>query len=578
MLDIRTIYQQHAQGFWRWTPIERISIALLRSLLHERDINTFIEQHGHLNGRDFIEAVLNYFQVDYTTNRTITEIPQTGRLIVVANHPLGALDGLILLHTLLRIRPDVHIVANHYLTSILALKPHIIPVNNWQTTFSRQTIETIYHALQQEAVVIFFPAGEVSRKKLGRIQDKRWQKSCIHFAHQTNAPFLPIYIQAKNSNLFYWISKIAPNTSTALLPREMWQQKGNIIALHIGKLLPFSLFRNFPLSDKQRVALLKKHVYQLKSLKSQGIFTAPEAIAPPCPREALIDALSHTETLLETEEQRIVLYIPDDHSTILHELGRLRELTFRRVGEGSGRSLDTDHYDQHYHHLINIDKASGNITGAYRLCPVASIYQTQGISGLYTSKMFDYLNHHDRLQAGIELGRGFIVPQYWNSRALDQIWQGIGVYYRRYPDIRYLFGSVSIPPTYPREAIDCLVAFYTLYYPASDWQIKAKNPYINDIHALDKWRPFFHNLERQDAEKAVKQRLKMLGCAIPTLFKHYTALTEAGGVVFGDFGVDPDFGYSVDGLVIVDMEKLTPKKYAHYITINNSEDITSPGK
>lgn len=566
MLDTKAIYMGSTTGIWKTPLVSAMSIAYLRYLLREKEINAFLEKYGDLPAREFIGEIFHYLNVDYQMKLTSeAELPVSGRGIVVANHPLGGLDGLMLLHAMLSVRSDVKIVVNHILAKIEPLAPHIIPVNNWKSDYSRQPIMRLHDVLRRNELVIFFPCGEVSRQRKGKIQDGPWQKACLSLAKSCDAPLIPIFVDGRNSKAFYLVSKIAPNLSTAMLAREMWQQRNRCVGLYIGKALPMGMLESLPLPDKQIIQLIRQHVYQLKS-PDQGVFSAHQPVAEPL-HPSLVCAAIQTTTMLGMlgEEHKALLYQPQKNAVLLQEIGRLREATFRQVGEGTGTPRDLDQYDSYYQHLLVWHENSQSLMGAYRLYPSVGVSQGRGIEALYTQRMFDFEGNLDWLGEGLELGRGFIVPKYWNSRALDMMWQGIGAYYARNGKIRYLFGSVSISPHYPQEAIDCLVALYRIYMSSREKKIKAKNPYVISTAKFNQWQSFFAGMSFVEAERAVKKRLKMMELVIPPLLKHYSALCDDGGVCFGDFGVDPDFGFTVDGFVIVDMHKLKKEKYARYI-------------
>lgn len=567
MLDTKAIYMDSTTGIWRTPLVSAMSIAYLRFLLREKEINAFLEKYGDLPAREFIGEIFHYLNVDYQMKLTSdAELPVSGRGIVVANHPLGGLDGLMLLHAMLSVRSDVKIVVNHILAKIKPLTPYIIPVNNWRSDYSRQPIMRLREGLQRDELVIFFPCGEVSRQREGKIQDGPWQKACLSLAKSCDAPLIPVFVDGRNSKAFYLVSKIAPNLSTAMLAREMWQQRNGCVGLYIGKALPMGMLQSLPLPDKQVIQLIRQHVYQLKS-PDQGVFSAHQPVAEPL-NPQLVHAAIETTTMLGKvgEEHEALLYQPQKNAILLQEIGRLREATFRQVGEGTGTPRDLDQYDSYYQHLLVWHEKSQSFMGAYRLYPSVGVSQGRGIEALYTERMFDFEGDLAWLGEGLELGRGFIVPQYWNSRALDMMWQGIGAYYARSGKIRYLFGSVSISPRYPQEAVDCLVALYTIYMPCREKKVRAKNPYLISTAKCHEWQSFFAGMSFAEAERAVKKRLKMMDLVIPPLFKHYCALCDEGGVRFGDFAVDPDFGFTVDGFVIVDMHKLKEEKYARYIT------------
>lgn len=566
MLNAKEAIRPHLPRLLQNSWGEKILGFFLAKLLKQNEINQFVEENKHLKGYDFVEAVLDYFHFSYQASARDKEaIPVTGRCVIVANHPLGALDSLALLHMMLNIRGDVRIVANEILSNLQSLDEYLLPINNIKGESSRQRMAAISRALEDEMAVIIFPAGEVSRTNWFKIRDKAWGKGFYLFAKRAKADIVPVFISGKNSVWFYAWSKIHAATAMLLLPRQMWCQQNKVITLKVGTPLNFSLLQQLPLDDKQKVKMLKKHVYQLGKNR-QGLFVVPDPVAHPERRSDLRLAIDDCEVLgSDSQSQRILLFETQENSPLLREIGRLRELTFRQVGEGSKQRRDLDKYDSYYDHLIIWNDQDLEIMGAYRIIATKNCYQQQNIEQLYTHSLFDFSGNLDWLGQGLELGRSFVQPRYWGTRSLDYLWQGIGAYYVKHPEVRYLFGTVSISANYPKEAIDYLVAFYRHYFHNEQFTVTAKNPYLMPAEKVAYFNRYFSDKDMKTAYKAMKLRLREMNLVVPTLFKHYSELCKVGGVTFTDFGVDPDFGHCVDGFVIIDLDRIKASKYARYV-------------
>ncbi len=283
----------------------------------------------------------------------------------------------------------------------------------------------------------------------------------------------------------------------------------------------------------------------------------PAKIAWPESRKKLQKAIKQCEHLAYTTDGKdIYLYIPKDKSLILKELGRLREITFRAVGEGSQKKRDIDQYDPLYYHIILWDDQSRQIVGSYRLGCGKQLHNK-----LYTRELFTYSPQmNSYFERGLELGRSFVQPKFWGSRSLDYLWQGIGAFLTQYPYYRYLFGPVSISQQLPDEAKFLLVDFYQTYYPSKSQLALAKNP----IEFGSYQSPFSRANQEQDYA-ILQDKLKALNTSIPTLYKQYTGLCEEQGVQFLSFSIDPDFSDCIDGLILVDTEKFTDKKRQRYL-------------
>ena len=547
-------------------PVPRWYKPFLRYLLCEKEFQRFGEKYPNLHGLDFIEQALRYlsFACDVCENE-LEHIPAQGPVVIVANHPIGSLDGLALLQIISRVRGDVKIIANQLLSQIKPLNELLLPVDNMNGNTQRQQITAINEHLGKGGALIVFPAGEVSRLNIHGIYDGRWNNGFLRLATQHRAPIVPIYISGRNSWLFYGTSLLNKSLSTLLLVREMFQQRKGHIKIRIGAKIPFNEWSKLPVTGKALAKLFRKHLYRLGKSKS-GILTTEAPIALAENRVKLKKAVEACQPLGNTPDgKHIYLYRREQapSSVILKELGRLREIAFRAVGEGTGLRRDLDSFDDDYYHLLLWDNKELEIVGAYRFMPTKEQLERKGHKGLYSYGLF----HYDTAMAhildqGIELGRSFIQPRYWGKRSLDYLWQGIGAFLAQNPQYRYLMGPVSMSASLPSPARDLLVAFYKLHF-SPRWPLaRSRQPYANG--SLDIASQFIGQDYQQDLS-ILKSMLDNLGCGIPTLYKQYSELCEPGGVQFLDFGIDPDFANCVDGLVLIDIHKMKLNKRQRYI-------------
>jgi len=549
------------------TLLRRPLVGMLRRLFHEREVNRFLEAHRGVAGIEFVEQVLDYFDLSYrVSNRDRENIPVQGRVVIIANHPLGALDALALIKLVSEVRRDVRIVANELLMQLRPLHSLLLPVDNLGGATTRADLRRIDQALEAEQAVIIFPAGEVSRVRPSGIRDGRWSDGFLRIARRAEAPLLPVFIQARNSSLFYAVSMFYKPLAALLLVQEMFRQRSNTIGFRVGNLIPLPRLKLDGLSRKEQLKLVRRHFFRVAKGK-QGPLESETAIAHPVSRQGLRAELGRAERLGATRDGKIIYladYRPD--SELLEEIGRLRELTFRKVGEGTGRRRDLDRYDQHYRHLVLWDEQALEVVGAYRIGEVARIRAAEGLDGLYTASLFrlgpGFLPYTDH---ALELGRSFVQPAYWGSRALDYLWQGLGAYLRSRPEVRYLFGPVSISQHYPAEARDLIVGYYRRHYGGDPTLVTSRNPLTYSRQGREACERLFdgHNAEEDFAR--LKDHLAEWGLTVPTLYKQYSELCEPGGTQFLDFGVDAEFGHCVDGFILVDLAKLRPKKRERYI-------------
>jgi putative hemolysin len=569
MLNIEQALVSKFPGFFRNKNglASRFVIKGLKILFAETEINRFLEEHEGLKGIDFIEKVLDYFDFSYAaSNRSRENIPATGAVIIVANHPLGALDALSLIKLVSEVRPDIRVVGNDLLSHLEPLRQLLLPINNMGKLPGKNNIKAIEDALKAERAVIMFPSGEVSRANLQGIRDGRWQSGFLRFAQKLEVPILPVFLDARNSWLFYGMSMLWKPLGTILLVNEMFRQRSVTMPIRVGEMIPSSYISSH-LKLNARVKLVKKHLYRIGNSRS-GLIETVSSIAHPENRQTLKNELRDSQLLGTTSDgKRIYLvdYRPD--SSVIREIGRLREVTFRRVGEGTGRRRDKDKYDQYYRHIVLWDEDQLELVGAYRIGEGRSIHEQMGETGLYVSSLFqlepEFINNH--LPAAIELGRSFVQPAYWGSRALDYLWQGIGAYLATHPQVSWMYGPVSISNNYPRGARDLLVYFYRKYFGSESRLATERKPYDLGGAAVEEYDHVFDGSDYRENFRILKELLANYNVTVPTLFKQYSELCEDRGTCFLGFNVDPEFGNCIDGLVLVDVKRIKESKWRRYV-------------
>jgi len=547
--------------------IRKPAISLLKKLIHEDEINEFLKQNNDAWGFEFIDRIFEYFDFSYTVSaRDRANIPASGRVVIFANHPIGSLDGLAVLKLVSEVRSDVRIIANDMLSHFKALEDLFVPMDNMTGGSARRGYKQVLQYLEQERAIIVFPAGEVSRAHPTGVRDTRWRPGFLHFARKANAPLLPIRIHAKNSFLFYSVSLVYRPLGTALLAREMFNKNSHVIKFNVGECIPSQTLQTDGLHDRTLVQRLKKHLYKVGK-QQRTIFETERTIAHPEDRRAIMDELKQAECLGETRDgNRIYLVDYTIDSKVIREIGRLREIAFRKVGEGTGKKRDLDHFDQHYRHLVLWDRENLVIAGAYRLGEGKKILQQFGEGGFYTSTLYNFHpKFQEYLDQGVELGRSFVNPDYWGKASLDYLWQGLGSYLARYPQIRYLIGPVSMSAEYPRELMDMLAYYYRRYHPCPDQLADAYHPYKLDQQTISELDKEFGDRDYDAAFDHMQKCFISHGQRLPVLFKQYTAIFEKGGFQTIVFSIDPDFGDCLDALCLTDTHKLKANKRKRYI-------------
>jgi len=538
------------------------------SIVHQEEINSFLKKNSNLGSFEFIDEALENLNFDYSvSHKDMENIPSSGKIIIIANHPLGGLDALALIKLLGKVRKDIKVVANDFLEVFEPIKPLLININNFKARQKKESIAKVYESLNNEMAVLIFPSGEVSRASAAGIRDKKWHKGFLKFAQRSGSPILPIFIGGKNSKTFYSVSALNKKLSSLLLSNEMFKQKNKSIEILIGEIIPNENIMPKGILQDKLIDLYKKQIYNLKTKKSY--FVTQTAIAHPEDRRLLKKELKESITLGNTKDgKKIYLYSSEDkNSIVLNEIGRLRELSFRKVGEGINKKRDIDKYDRYYKHIVLWDDEELEIVGAYRIAECKNILKKYNKNALYTSTLFQFDENFDNyLNDSIELGRSFVQPKYWGSRALDYLWQGIGAYIKNNPHIKYLYGAVSISQTYPKVAKDMILYFYDTYFPSKKVIAEAKLPYSIDYD--DEYFKVFQkelllNNYKEDF-KTLKKDLGFLELSVPTMYKQYADLCEDGGIEFCAYNIDKDFSDCVDSFILVNVDKIKPKQKERY--------------
>lgn len=566
-IDVRQALVTHYPPFSRWPSFVQMGVVgALRLLIKESRINHFLLDNAHLNGSDFIEQVFEELNVTYEIEPCdIRNIPATGPVIIVANHPLGGLDGLGLLHLIGTVRRDVKIVANQLLKQVSPLSDLFLPVDNMTGETRKQDIKFIEQALIKGQAVIFFPSGEVSRATSRGIRDGHWNSGFLRFAERLQVPVLPVCIQARNSATFYLISRLSQTLSMLCLPREMIRFSGRM-RFHVGPKIDNIQLQKLSVSRSRKVGLIQRHVYSLHKTHKPPVILTPERISPPQDRSLLKRELDKAEHLGRTADGKLILLLSaGKDSVVLNEIGRLREEAFRAVGEGTGARHDIDQYDLYYRHIVLWDDNLLEIVGAYRLGEIWA-WPEKDKERLYSSTLFSYQDSAAPIfEAGLELGRSFVQPQFWGKRSLDYLWQGIGAYLSRHPEVRYLFGPVSLSASLPERAKALLVRYYACHYPDPAQLACSLQPYRPSPQDGQLAEQLIPGTDKLSDFRRLREQLDHLGVKLPTLYKQYADVCDPGGVRFSAFNIDAAFNYCVDGLVCVDLQYLSDKKRQRYL-------------
>jgi putative hemolysin len=548
---------------------------LLMKVLKISTLNKIYDRNKHLSDVVFLNAILDEFQIKFEIPKEdFKRLPKDGAYITISNHPLGGIDGILLLKLMLEKEPNFKIIANFLLHRIDPMKPYIMPVNPFENHKDAKASvvgikETLRHLKDGKPLGIF-PAGEVSTYKDGKLMvDKPWEEGALKVIRKAQVPVVPIYFHAKNSKLFYFLSKINDTLRTAKLPSELLTQKKRVIKVRIGK--PISVAeQNEYESIEEYSEFLRKKTYMLANpFEKDNNFLntnplkghkSPKKIVTPASSEKMIREVENLRTLdcrlLQSKNYEVFFAQAKDIPNILHEIGRLREITFREVGEGTNESIDLDKYDQYYRHLFLWDDEANKIAGAYRMGLGCEIYPKYGMDGFYLNGLFRFEPElHDMLHKSIEMGRAFIIKEYQQKpMPLFLLWRGIIHTTLHYPEHKYLLGGVSISNQFSDFSKSLMIEFMKSHYydPYIAQYVHPKKEYKVKLKDADK--DFVFNETDADLNKFDKiiDELEPGVLRLPVLIKKY--IKQNARLVA--FNVDPLFNNAIDGLIYIRIEDI----------------------
>jgi putative hemolysin len=532
-----------------------------------------------------LEALLAEMQVKLTVQPAdLDRIPVKGPLVAVANHPFGVMDGVVLAVLLLRARPDVKILTNSLLEGIPELHEQCIFVDPFQTPSSvDKNVKPLKQAtewLRQGGALAMFPAGEVSQWNVreAQITDPEWTTVAASLVRKTGASALPVYFCGRNSVTFQLLGLINPRLRTLFLLQEFLQQREKDVKVRIGGAIPSELIANLD-SDEEATEYLRLRTYLLSyrgkkpislPTKMRAAFPrkAQEPIAAEVPSRFVISdiaALPAERLLVENAEFAVYAARASELPHALDELGRLREVTFRAAGEGTGRSADLDHFDAYYWHLLLWNKEKQELAGAYRAGNTDEIIRAHGINGLYTSALFRYDEQlFLKIGSALELGRSFVLPEYQRQYApLLLLWKGIARFVAAHPETPVLFGAVSISNEYNSLSREMIVRYFERRQDDHEFAdlIHARTPFR--APKLRRWDCGALCGAMRDLDELAEpiSDVEEDGKGLPILLKQYA---KVGARLVG-FNLDRKFSDVVDGLMIVDLRQTDPSVLERYM-------------
>jgi len=539
-------------------------------------INKEYDKRKELKGTDFIDSILNEFEIDFEIpEKDLKRIPKEGPFITISNHPLGGIDGMILMKLVLQNRPDYKVIANFLLHRLDPLKPYILPVNPFEdhkeAKSSLSGMKNSIAHLKAGKALGMFPAGEVSTNRDKRhIVDKAWEPSAMKLIQKSRVPVIPIYFHAKNSLFFYRLASMSDVLRTAKLPSEMLSQHRRKIKVRIGHPISVEDQKEHPNLEAYTAFLRRKtymlaNVFEKKKLlsglpKTLKIPRSPKNIAEETNSELMTTEVENCrkmdKRLLQSKNYEVFLAKREVVPNILNEIGRLREITFRAVGEGTNNSVDLDKFDDHYHHLFLWDNEAEKIAGAYRMGMGNEIFANHGIDGFYLQDLFRFEPElYKMMSQSIEMGRAFIIKEYQlKPMPLFLLWKGIVHCTLRFPEHKYLIGGVTISDKFSNFSKSLMIEFMksNYYDPYVAQYVRPKKEFKVKLEDADKDLVFDESEADLNKFDKIIDELEPENLRLPVLIKKY--IKQNARVVA--FNVDPLFNDAVDGLMYIKIADL----------------------
>lgn len=566
------------EEFAKATKIDKLHVPGLASLLMEvmkiNDVNATFAKAQHLEGMEFIDKVLEILGISISFDQNeLKNIPSKGPFIAIANHPYGGVEGLVLLKILCSVRPEAKLMANFLLKKIANLSDYFIAVNPFENIEHSSSISGIKKTLEllNEGIPIgIFPAGEVSTYQPGtqQVTDKLWHPVVGKIIAKAQVPVVPLYFHGNNGVLFNILSLIHPTLRTAKLPSELFNKHGHTIKLRIGKAIEAEQvpFRG---NSSKLLAYLRAKTYSLgTSLENEKRLFKPgnlfkirkkaKPIVPAADNEILdkdVAGLRQDYRIWEEKQYEVFITPTTKIPGIIREIGRLREVTFREIGEGSNKPIDLDRYDIYYNHLFIWDKEAKVIVGAYRFGKGDEIFFSQGKPGFYTSSLFKIkAQFYPVLRQSLELGRSWIRKEYQQKPLpLFLLWKGILKYLINNPRYRYLIGPVSISNNFSKFSKSLIVSYITRYHFDQEMAlyVKPRKKFKVDFSKINTELL----LEDKDSLKSLDNlisEIEVTHMKIPVLLRQYITLNAK--IIC--FNIDPKFSDSLDGFLMLDLQNV----------------------
>ncbi|MBN2126617.1 MAG: lysophospholipid acyltransferase family protein [Deltaproteobacteria bacterium] len=571
-------------------PLKRAVVASSRGLIHRvvslGELNRLYGEISRMPGKEhFFVKALRALNIRCEVSWKERErIPGEGPLIVTANHPFGGIDGMVLGALMLSVRPDVRFLANYFLSAVPELREMFFAVDPFGGPGARRAnvrpLRECMRWVKGGECLVLFPSGEVSHLQVrrGGVADPAWHTGVGKIIRKSQAPVLPVFLEGRNSNVFQLLGLVHPLLRTLMLPREMMKKNNRPVRVRVGTVIPGCRFAAFA-KDEALIEYVRLKTYMLGDRKkeSRGIpFPNRRAraggrmralVRPQSPevQQGEIYALPREQVLVENGRFAVFQAAAEQIPSLLRQIGRLREETFRSAGEGTGKSIDLDRHDAYYTHVFLWNREAQELVGAYRLGRTDLIEGRYGVRGLYTHSLFEINRAFlDRIGPALELGRSFVRIEYQKTyQPLLMLWKGIARFVFHHPQYRMLFGPVSINRDYDSISRQLMFSFLRENNQRTDLAclVRPRTPYRGKRLKGADLRGTLSGVrdvqELSDLISEIEEDRK----GIPVLLKHYLRL---GGQILS-FNIDRSFSDVLDALVLVDLAETDPRILARYM-------------
>lgn len=533
-----------------------------------KEFNDKYKPLAHLKGKDFLDAAIDELGFTFEiSEEDLAKIPKEGAFITISNHPYGGLDGMLMMRLLPEQRPGFKILVNFLLTKLGALDEYLLAVNPFEqykdVKSSLAGLREAFHHLRKGNPLGIYPSGEVATYRFDkkRITDRKWQYSIIKFIKKAKVPIVPVYFDGHNSKTFHVLGFFHPLLRTIQLVKEIFNKQGTVVKIRIGNPIPVKDQEIFSDINEYSRFLRSKTFGLSVALKEKTKKISPDnstgypIVDPVSTRkiEEEIQWIKNEYQLFSIENNQVFCVPSPNIPNIMKEIGRLREVTYREVGEGTNSSIDIDEYDEYYEQLFIWDTENKKIVGGYRVGKGKDILGLYGIRGFYINTLFRINSQFlPVLNETIELGRSFIVKEYQRKTiSLFLLWKGILYLLLKHPEYRYLVGPVSISNYFSEFAKSMTVSF-----------MKANNFNYELAEHITPRKPFKTKIDKNiDMETFIKHTKNDVAkfdrfihdidpeFKLPVLLKKYLSLNAE---IIG-FNVDPKFNNCLDALMILDL-------------------------